>query len=340
MLRAFHLWWWMMWNLRFSQVAKHYYLIGYSVNDMVERLIIIGAGPAGLTAALYAARAGLEPLVLTGFTVGGQILLSSCVENFPGFPEGVVGSDLADLWQQQAMRFGARCVLTEVTSVDFKSRPLKVSTSKNVYEAEAVIIATGASAKRLGVKSERRLTGRGVSTCATCDAVFFRGKDVVVVGGGDTAMDEALFLSRIVKSVTVVHWRDKLRASKVLQKRALGNEKISFVWNQVVEDIVGENQVEGVVLRDVKTGEKKSVKCQGVFIAIGYQPNTALFKDQVKLNKVGYIHRRKQSETSVKGVFAAGDVNDNRYRQAVTAAGAGCKAAIDAIKYLENQGVI
>lgn len=307
---------------------------------MVERLIIIGAGPAGLTAALYAARAGLEPLVLTGYTVGGQILLASCVENFPGFPEGVVGSDLSDLWQQQAVRFGARCILTEVTSVDFSSRPFKVSTSKEVYEAEAVIIATGASAKRLGFESEQRLSGKGVSTCATCDGVFFRGKDVVVVGGGDTALDEALFLSRIAKSVTVIHRRDKLRASKVLQRRAYGNEKISFIWNHVVDEILGESRVEGVLLRNVKTGEKRRVECQGVFVAIGYQPNTALFKDEIRLDRWGYIKLRKWSETNVKGVFAAGDVSDSRYRQAVTAAGMGCKAAIDAIKYLEEQGAV
>ncbi len=307
---------------------------------MVERLIIIGAGPAGLTAALYAARAGLEPLVLTGYNVGGQILLSPSVENFPGFPEGIVGSDLSDLWQQQATRFGARCIVTEAVSVDFKTRPFKVSTTKEVYEAEAVIIATGASARRLGLESERRLSGRGVSTCATCDGVFFRGKDVVVVGGGDTAMDEALFLARIAKSVTVIHRRDKLRASKILQERALSNEKISFIWNHVVEEVVGEKKVDGVLLRNVKTGEKRSVECQGVFIAIGYQPNTALFKDQVKLDRWGYIQLRKWSETTVKGVFAAGDVHDSRYRQAITSAGAGCKAAMNAIKYLEEQGAV
>ncbi len=302
---------------------------------MVEQIIIIGAGPAGLTAALYAGRAGLRPLVLTGTNIGGQILLSSDVENFPGFPDGVIGADLSDIWQRQAARFGARLVNVSASSVDFSSRPLKVSTIRETYEAEAVIIATGAAARWLGLESERRLTGRGVSSCATCDGAFFRGKDVVVVGGGDTAMDEALFLSNLVNKVTVVHRRDKLRASQIMQDRAFENKKIRFIWSHGVEEVLGKDHVEGVLLKNVKTGEEQKVKCEGVFIAIGHHPNTELFKGQIDLDKKGYIILRNESETSVEGVFAAGDVHDTRYRQAITAAGSGCKAAIDAIKYLE-----
>jgi thioredoxin reductase (NADPH) len=307
---------------------------------MVESLIIIGAGPAGLTAAVYAARAGLNPLVLTGYTIGGQMLLASNVENFPGFPNGIVGSDLSNLWQQQAKRFGARCVPTSVSDVDFKSEPFRVSTKKVTYWSNAVIVATGASAKWLGLESERRLMGKGVSSCATCDGTFFRGKDVVVVGGGDTAMDEALLLSSLVKSVKVIHRRDELRASEILQQRAFKNNKISFIWNHEVEEVLGKEQVESILLNNVKTGEKKHVKCQGVFIAIGYNPNTDLFKGHIELNESGYIETRKETNTNIKGVFAAGDVHDDRYRQAVTAAGAGCKAAMDAMRYLQEQGII
>ncbi len=307
---------------------------------MVERLVILGAGPAGLTAAVYAGRAGLEPLVFTGYTIGGQILLSSEVENFPGFPDGVVGADLSDLMYRQASRFGARFVSASVSSVDFSSRPFKISTVKEVYEAEAVVIATGATARSLGLESERRLRGKGVSYCATCDGAFFRGRDVVVVGGGDTALDEVLFLSRLVNSVTVVHRRDRLRASKVLQDRALSSSKVSFIWNHMVDEILGEDHVEGVRLKSVQTGEKMRFACQGVFVAIGYSPNTELFRGQVELDEWGYVKLRGETGTSVEGVFAAGDVHDRRYRQAVTASASGCKAAMDAMKYLEEKGVI
>lgn len=307
---------------------------------MVERLVVLGAGPAGLTAAVYAGRAGLEPLVFTGYTIGGQILLSSEVENFPGFPDGVVGADLSDLMYRQAARFGARFVSASASSVDFSSRPFKISTVKEVYEADAVIIATGATAKSLGLESERRLRGKGVSYCATCDGAFFRGRDVVVVGGGDTALDEVLFLSRLVNSVTVVHRRDRLRASKVLQDRARSSSKISFIWNHVVDEILGADHVEGVRLKSVQTGEKTRFACQGVFVAIGYSPNTELFRGQIDLDDTGYIKLRNRTETSVEGVFAAGDVHDSRYRQAITAAASGCQAAIDAMKYLEEKGLI
>lgn len=307
---------------------------------MVERLVILGAGPAGLTAAVYAGRAGLEPLVFTGYTIGGQILLSSEVENFPGFPDGVVGADLSDLMYRQAARFGARFVSASVSSIDFSSRPFKISTVKEVYEADAVIIATGATAKSLGLESERRLRGKGVSYCATCDGAFFRGRDVVVVGGGDTALDEVLFLSRLVNSVTVVHRRDRLRASKVLQDRALSSSKISFIWNHMVDEILGADHVEGVRLKSVQTGEKTRFACQGVFVAIGYNPNTELFRGQIDLDDTSYIKLRNRTETSVEGVFAAGDVHDSRYRQAITAAASGCQAAIDAMKYLEEKGLI
>jgi len=302
-------------------------------------VIVIGSGPAGLTAAIYAARANLEPVVIAGKTPGGLLMLTTEVENFPGFPEGVLGPELMDRMTRQAERFGAKMVYDDATAVDFSSKPLKVHVGDRVYEGLSVIIATGASPRWLGLPSEEKLRGRGVSSCATCDAFFFKGMEVIVVGGGDTAMEESLFLTRFANRVTVVHRRDRLRASKILQERAFKNPKIQFIWDTVVEEILGEERVEGVRLRNVKTGEATNFKCGGVFIAIGHKPNTEIFKGQIEMDEKGYIAMRDESRTSVEGVFAAGDVHDHRYRQAVTAASAGCKAAMDAEKYLGEKGL-
>ena len=302
----------------------------------MREIIILGSGPAGLTAAIYSARANLKPLVITGLPPGGQLMLTTEVENYPGFPDGIQGPELMDRMRKQAERFGAEFLEYDATSVNFLSHPFEVMVEDEVYKAKAIIIATGASVKWLGLESEQRLIGRGVSSCATCDAPFFKDKDVVVVGGGDTAIDDALLLTKYAKKVTVVHRREKLRASKILQDRAFKNEKINFKWNSVVEDIIGDNKVEGVIIKDVKTGEKSKLECQGVFIAIGHKPNTDLFKGQIEIDDKGYIIKRNNTETSVKGVFVAGDVCDPRYRQAITAAGMGCQAAMDAEKYLES----
>ncbi len=303
---------------------------------MTHKVIILGSGPAGLTAAIYTARAELKPLVIGGAEAGGQLMLTTEVENYPGFPDGILGPELIDKTRAQAKKFGTEFIDRNATSLDFKSKPFKIFTGDEVHEAEAVIIATGSSAKWLGLPSEKRLRGHGVSACATCDGFFFKGKDVVVVGGGDTAMEESLFLTKFASKITVVHRRDQLRASRYMQERASKNDKIGFLWNSVIEEILGQDSVDGVRLKNVATGEKTELKCQGVFIAIGHLPNTELFKGHIELDAKGYVVVKNRTRTSVEGVFAAGDVQDHIYRQAVTAAGSGCMAALDSEKYLES----
>jgi thioredoxin reductase (NADPH) len=300
-------------------------------------VIIIGSGPAGLTAATYASRARLDTLVVAGAFWGGQPMLTMEIENFPGFADGIMGPNLMDNMRRQAERFGAKLIFENATSVDFSSKPFKISAGDQVFEAKSVIIATGASPKWLGLKSETRLRGRGVSVCATCDAPLFKEKKAVVVGGGDTAIDEALTLTKFAREVVIVHRRDKLRATKILQERAFSNDKIKFVWNSVVQEILGKDRVEGVRLKNVKTGEESELVTDAVFIAIGYKPNTDLFRGQIELDQEGYVMMGDETKTSVEGVFVAGDVQDRRYRQSVVAAGSGCKAAIDVEKYLEGQ---
>jgi thioredoxin reductase (NADPH) len=306
----------------------------------MRSVVIIGSGCAGLTAAIYAARANLNPLVIRGLEAGGQLSLTTLVENYPGFPKGVQGPELIEMMQKQAAEFGAEFKEGDVTRVDLSRRPFLLEIGQEQIETKTLIIASGASAKLLGLESERRLLGHGVSTCATCDGYFFRGKEVAVVGGGDTAAEEALFLTRYANRVSLIHRRDQLRASKIMADRLLRHEKIKPVWNSVVVDILDpeKSEVTGVRLRNTRTGEETFYPCDGVFIGIGHSPNTALFRGQLEMDELGYLKTRNGSKTNIPGVFAAGDVQDRVYRQAVTAAGSGCMAAMDAERFLEAEG--
>jgi thioredoxin reductase (NADPH) len=304
-----------------------------------RQVVIIGSGPAGLTAALYTARANLKPLLIEGLEAGGQLMLTTMVENWPGFRDGIMGPELMSVMREQAQRFGAEIFGGDVTSVDLRRRPFTITLADSpVITTDSLIIATGASARWLDIGSDRRLSGHGVSTCATCDGYFFRGKPIAVVGGGDSAMEEAIYLTRFASKVSVIHRRDSLRASKIMQDKAFANPKIEFVWDSEIAEVkdVAKGEVTGVVVRNLKTGKLSEVALDGVFIAIGHTPNTALFKGQIELDANGYIVTHDGSHTNVPGVFAAGDVQDHVYRQAVTAAGSGCMAAIDAEHYLDN----
>ena len=315
-----------------------------SENEKTRRVIIIGSGPAGYTAAIYAARAELSPLVIAGSGAdpkigipGGQLMLTTDVENYPGFPEGVTGPEMMELFRKQAERFGAEIVYADATAVDVSERPFRVGTAKESYRAEALIIATGAAAKWLGLESETKLQNRGVSACATCDGALYRGKEIAVVGGGDTAVEEALFLTRFATKVTVIHRRDELRASKIMQARAFGNDKIEFLWDSEVVEVLGENEVEGLRIKNRKTGDESTTTVGALFVAIGHEPNTAAFRETLETDDQGYIVVSHGTQTSVEGVFACGDVMDKVYRQAVTAAGTGCAAAIDSERWLAEQ---
>ena len=302
-----------------------------------EKLVIIGSGPAGLTAAIYGCRADLQPLVFTGTKYGGQLMVTSEVENFPGFPDPVLGPDLIGKMRAQAERLGARLVQEDVVEVDFKKYPFEIHTGTGVTRALSVIVATGANPRRLNLESEMRLMGKGVSNCAVCDGFFFRGKKVAVVGGGDTAMEEATFLTKFASTVQVIHRRDELRASAALKKEADENPKISFIWNSAVTDVIGSGKVQGVRVRNLKTGAENELSVDGLFVAIGYEPNTDVFRGQLELDPKGYIAVKNHTESSVPGVFVAGDVHDFRYRQAITAAADGCKALLDAERFVKQK---
>ena len=306
--------------------------------DPIRDVVIIGSGPAGLTAAVYTARANLEPLVIEGFPgAGGQLMLTTDVENYPGFPEGIMGPELMEKFRDQAARFGTEYVTANADRVDFSSRPFGVWAEGREYRARSVIVSTGATARMLGLPAEQRLLGHDLSTCATCDGFFFRGNDIAVVGGGDSAVEEANFLTRFANKVTIIHRRDQLRASKIMQERAFANPKIDFAWNSVVDDLLGEDKLTGARLRNVVDGQTSDLAVGGLFVAIGHDPNTKLFEGQLELDPNGYIVISGGTRTSVEGVFACGDVADHVYRQAVTAAGTGCMAAIDVERYLEAE---
>jgi len=303
-----------------------------------RNVVVIGSGPAGLTAALYTARANLAPLVIEGLEAGGQLMITTAVENFPGFSDGIMGPDLMAAMRAQAARFGAELVRGNVSAVDLSQQPFTITTDDGIVQTRTVIVATGASAKLLGLPSERRLMGRGVSTCATCDGFFFRGKPIAVVGGGDSAVEEATFLTRFASHVTLVHRRDTLRASKIMQDKAFANPKISFEWDTEIVDVLdgGIGAVTGMHLRNTRTGAEKSLAVEGVFVAIGHTPNTELFRGQLAMDDAGYLVTSDGAKTNIPGVFACGDVQDHIYRQAITAAGSGCMAALDAERYLEH----
>jgi len=307
-------------------------------NTKVENVLIIGSGPAGYTAAVYAARANLAPLVLEGMQPGGQLTITTEVENFPGFAQGIQGPELMEIMSAQAKKFGARCLSEEVIEVALKERPFIVRTDYGEYLSHTLIIASGATARLLNIPSEQRFMGRGVSACATCDGFFFKDQEVMIVGGGDTACEEALFLTRFAKRVRIIHRRDQLRASKIMQQKVFDHPKIEMCWNAVVDDILGEDPkgVNGIRLKNTTTGEFSEEACDGVFIAIGHQPNTSVFKGQIELDEKGYIITGKGTATNIPGIFAAGDVQDAKYRQAITAAGSGCMAALDAQHFLEE----